>query len=108
MSDEKEYSFVAYNGKSFSVNGKLFYPLATPLVFLITVDKTEIIKDEQDENLVAALDLRMHLEDEEIWMTEDYEIVIIMSNSMGQKLCKLQHKYKADLLAFNGIFLKDY
>ena len=102
-----QYLTTAYEGKSFTVGEHKFYPLQTPLDFLLSVEKTKLVPGEQDCAVIAELDTRMESEDAELWLTEDGMVVTLMSNFGGTKIVQLNSKFVPDLLSFNGIFINE-
>lgn len=107
MTAASKYIVAHYTGKSFSIEGKLFYPLRAPEAFILSINKTETLKSDVPHEVVAELDQRMEKEDVDLWLTEEGQVVTIMSNAAKTILVNLKHQFVAGILAHNGIYLNE-
>jgi len=105
--DNTKYQLIAYEGKSFSVDGQVFYPLKSPLDFILSIDKTRTLLAAQNSSVIGELDSRMERDDAELWLTSDGMVVTLMSNPGGTKIVELKEKFASEILSFNGIYLKE-
>lgn len=105
--DNTKYLLIAYKGKSFSVEELVFYPLKSPMDFILSIDKTSLLIGDQNSNVVDELERRMERDDAELWLTGEGIVVTLMSNPGGTKIVKLKEKFDTDILSFNGIYLNE-
>jgi hypothetical protein len=105
--DNTKYLLIAYKGKSFSVEEQVFYPLKSPMDFILSIDKTSILIGDQNSNVVDELERRMERDDAELWLTGEGIVVTLMSNPGGTKIVKLKERFDTDILSFNGIYLNE-
>lgn len=105
--DNTKYLFIAYEGKTFSVEEKVFYPLKSPMDFILSIDKTRLLIGDQNSNVVDELEKRMERDDAELWLTGEGIVVTLMSNPGGTKVVILKEKFATDILSFNGIYLNE-
>lgn len=105
--DNTKYLLIAYKGKSFSVEEQVFYPLKSPMDFILSIDKTSLLIGDQNSNVVDELERRMERDDAELWLTGEGIVVTLMSNPGGTKIVKLKERFDTDILSFNGIYLNE-
>ena len=102
-----KYQLIAYEGKSFTVDGQVFYPLKSPMDFILSIDKTRTLLTDHNSNVIGELDRRMECDDAELWLTAEGMVVTLMSNPGGTKIVELKEKFATEILTFNGIYLNE-
>lgn len=107
MTIASKYITVSYKGIPFFINGKVLYPLQSPVNYLLSTDKTKLLPDEQDQAFISALEARMEIEDVELWLTGSGKVITLMWNFGGASLVALKAKYAAEILSYNEIYFPE-